>query len=111
MKAEGGSPDAAREMYRHLYEASSDEAVKEMVRKQLMRLDSLDEREAIRRVLAAYKEKAGRCATSWRDVAPMLMTVGLKLDATGAPLDPSGVAYWLEGCNVELGRETQVPQR
>jgi hypothetical protein len=35
----------------------------------------------------------------------------LKLDATGAPLDPSGVAYWLEDCDVDLGKETQVPRR
>jgi tetratricopeptide (TPR) repeat protein len=111
MKADGGSRDAAREMYRHLYDSSSDEAVKEMVRKQLMRLDSLDEREAIRRVLGAYKEKTGRCATSWRDVAPAVTALGLKLDATAAPLDPSGAAYWLEDCDVELGKETQVPQR
>src|SRR5260370_39841272 len=51
MKGEGGSRDAAREMYRHLYEASSDEAVKDMGTKQIMRLSSLAAREAIRRGL------------------------------------------------------------
>lgn len=113
MKAEGGSRDAAREMYRHLYESSADEAVKSMVQKQVMRLDSLDEREAIRSILADYKAKVGRCAESWRDVRDGLMAARLRVDATGAPVDPSATPYWLlsKDCDVELGKETQVPRR
>ena len=112
MKAEGGSRDAAREMYRHLYESSNDPAVKEMVEKQVMRLDYLDQREAIRNVLMAFRTADGRCASSWRDVASQLRTLGLTLDAkTGAPLDPSATPYELikNGCDVGLDINTKVP--
>ncbi len=114
MKAEGGSRDAAREMYRHLYEASNDEAVKEMVTKQTMRLDSLDERDTIRRVLADYRAQSGRCASSWRDVVAVLRMARLKIDSTtGAPLDPSNTPYRLikDGCDVDLNESTNVPKR
>jgi tetratricopeptide (TPR) repeat protein len=113
MKAEGGSRDAAREMYLHLYEASNDEAVKEMVTKQIMRLDSLDERDVIRRVLADYRAQSGRCASSWRDVAAALRTARLKIDSTtGAPLDPSKIPYRLikDGCDVDLIEDSNVPK-
>jgi len=114
MKAEGGSRDAAREMYEHLYEASNDEAVKEMVTKQIMRLDSLDERDAIRRILDDYRAQSGRCASSWRDVAGALRTARLKIDSlSGAPLDPSSAPYRLikNGCDLDLNENTRVPKR
>jgi tetratricopeptide (TPR) repeat protein len=109
MKAEGGSRDAAREMYRHLGEASNDEAVKDMVAKQIMRLDSMDERESIKKVLLAN----GRCISNWREVTAGLRTAGLQLDPSGAPIDPSGVPYRLakNGCEVELDEGSKVPKR
>ena len=112
MKAEGGSRDAAREMYRHLYDSSADETVRDMVTKQLMRLDYLDQREAIRNVLNGYKEKNGRCVGSWREVANELRAAGLQLDArTAAPFDPSSTPYELikNGCDLGLNINTSVP--
>ena len=112
MKAQGGSRDAAREMYRHLYESTADQAIKEMVEKQLMRLDDLDQREAIRKLLTAYKERSGRCASSWREVANELRAAGLTLEGgSGAPLDPSATPYELikNGCDVGLNMNTKVP--
>jgi tetratricopeptide (TPR) repeat protein len=114
MKAEGGSRDAAREMYRHLFEASNDEAVKEMVTRQIMRLDSLDERDLIRRALADYAGASGRCVSSWREVAAALRAGRLPVDVnTGAPMDPSGVPYRLikGGCDVDLDGNSKVPLR
>ena len=73
MKGEGGSRDAAREMYWHLSETTSEQSIKEMVLKQVMRLDSLDERDAIRRVLTDFKGKSARCALSWREVTEPLL--------------------------------------
>ena len=111
MKAEGGSRGAAREMYRHLGEASNDEAVKEMVTKQIMRLDSLDERELIGKALRAAGN--GRCVSTWRELAATLRAGGLRLDSSGAPLDPSGTPYRLTktGCDVELDEDSKVPKR
>lgn len=114
MKADGGSRDAAREMYRHLYDVSNDSSVKDMVEKQLMRLDYLDQRDAIRNILTAYKEKNGRCPTSWRDVTNELRALRMPLDAsTGAPLDPSTTPYELikNGCDIGLDINTKVPFR
>jgi tetratricopeptide (TPR) repeat protein len=111
MKAQGGSRSAAREMYRHLGEASNDEDVKEMVTKQIMRLDSLNERELIGKALRAAAN--GRCVSTWREVAVTLRAGGLRLDASGAPLDPSGTPYRLtkNGCDVDLAEESKVPKR
>ncbi|HVS21960.1 MAG TPA: hypothetical protein VHD88_08935 [Pyrinomonadaceae bacterium] len=114
MKAEGGSRDAAREMYRHLYEASNDQAVNEMVTKQIMRLNSLDERDVIRRVLADYRVQSDRCASSWRDVTAALRAARLRVEtASGAPIDPSDTPYRLikDGCDVDLNEDSKVPKR
>jgi len=112
MKGEGGSRDAAREMYRHLYETTNEESIKSMVLKQVTRLDSLDERDAIRSVLNDFKTRSGRCALSWREVFEPLRAARLKLDGnTGAPIDPSGAPYELikNGCDVGLNINTKVP--
>jgi hypothetical protein len=114
MKAEGGAKGAAREMYQRLAEASSDEAVKEMVSKQIMRLDSIDERETIRQLLREYASRSGHCISSWREITGALRPAKLRIDAaTGAPLDPSDVPYRLvnNGCDVDLGEDSKVPRR
>jgi len=112
MKAEGGSRDAAREMFLHLSETSTDDSVKQMVVKQLIRLNSLDERDAIRRTLNDFKTRTGRCASSWREVTEPLLAAGLQIErGTGAPIDPSGTPYDLikNGCDVGLNINTRVP--
>jgi tetratricopeptide (TPR) repeat protein len=111
MKAEGGASQAAREMYAHLYEASDDLNVKRMVEKQLMRLDSLDERGKIRQVLSDYAKGTGRCAASWKEVAAALRAGRVRLDASGAPIDPSNTPYRLisGGCDVDLDQSSPVP--
>jgi hypothetical protein len=112
MKAEGGSRDAAREMYRHLDETTTDGSIKSMVAKQVMRLNSLDERDAVRSILNDFKTRSSRCALSWREVIEPLRAARLNLEATtGAPLDPSGVPYELikNGCDVGLNINTKVP--
>jgi tetratricopeptide (TPR) repeat protein len=113
MKAEGGAVQAAREMYIHLSEASDDPTVKAMVEKQLMRLASVEERDGIRRVLLDFSKKAGRCATSWKEISAALRVAGLRVDASGAPLDPGNMPYRLtkEGCDVDLGENSSVPHR
>jgi tetratricopeptide (TPR) repeat protein len=112
MKAEGGASQAAREMYVHLYEASDDLNVKGMVEKQLMRLDSLDERAKIRQVLSDYAKTSGHCAASWKEVAAALRAMRVRLDAFGAPTDPSNTPYRLitGGCDVDVDDNSPVPR-
>jgi tetratricopeptide (TPR) repeat protein len=113
MATEGGSRDVAREIFTRMYDESGDSNVKEMARRHLMQLDSFDQREAIRRVLTLYQSKAGRCPSSWREVEPVLRSLRLSMDATGAPLDPSGTAYVLVNgnCDVDIDPKSKVPQK
>jgi len=111
---EGGSRATAREMYGRMYEQSDDEQVKRMAALRLMQLDSLDERELIRKVLNEYQSRTSRCASAWKDVFGALRAVqGLRLDQTGAPLDPSDTPYVLVkgGCDVDLSGRSQVPYK
>jgi tetratricopeptide (TPR) repeat protein len=114
MKAEGGSRAAARDMYKHLFDSSSDQAVKEMVTKQIMRLDSLDERALIEKIMRDYSSRNGRCPASWLEINQQLRAARLAIDpATGAPVDPSNTPYRLmeKECSVDLDPKTKVPRR
>lgn len=113
LAAEGSSRSTAREMYRRMYEQSDDEQIRQMAVKRLMQLDSFDERDVIRKVLQVYAERTGRCASSWKELAAILRSVGLRQDATGAPLDPSDTPYALinQGCDVDLSGRSQVPYK
>jgi tetratricopeptide (TPR) repeat protein len=109
---EGGSRSTAREIYTRMFEQSGEEQVREMARKHLMRLDSLDQRDALRKTLAGYQTRTGKCPDSWRELGPIFRAVGIPMDQSGAPLDPSGAAYVLKAgtCEVELDpKTTKVP--
>jgi tetratricopeptide (TPR) repeat protein len=112
MMAEGGSPDTAREMYTRIYEQSDDASIKNMAKARLLQLDSSDERRLIRNVLNDFAAQRGRCASSWREVAPALRAARLQLDADSAPLDPSNTPYVLikDGCDVGLDPSSKIPR-
>jgi len=112
MLDEGGSRSTAREIYTRMYEQSTEEQVREMARKHLMRLDSLDQQDGLRKLFAAYKARTGKCPDSWRELEPIFRTLRIPVDQSGAPLDPSGAPYLLKAgaCEVELDfQKTQVP--
>jgi tetratricopeptide (TPR) repeat protein len=111
MFAKGGSRETARAIYETMLRSTEDEHTRQLARNRLAQLQSLDEMDALRRVLAAYRERnGGRCAASWREVAAILRAVNFKQDAAGAPLDPSDVPYRLlsDKCDVELGEKSEV---
>lgn len=112
MIGEGGSRSTAREIYLRMYEQSTDEQVKEVARKHLMRVDSLDQRDGLLKLFATYKTRTGKCPDSWREFEPAFRAVRIPVDQSGAPLDPSGAPYILKAgaCEVELDpKKTQVP--
>jgi tetratricopeptide (TPR) repeat protein len=113
MEANGGGRATAREMYRRLYEESSDTQVRTLAVSRLAQLASLDERDAIRRALEEFRSRASRCPAAWREVAPMLRAARLRLDATGAPLDPTDAPYVLDAaaCDVRLDERSQIPKQ
>ena len=115
MKGEGGSPEAAREMYQHLYESSGDASVKQMVMAQLMRLQWLKDRYEIQHVLDYFQlhTRDGHCVSAWHPIAAEFSEPRWHIDPkTGAPLDPSGVPYRLinGGCTVDLDPTSRVPR-
>lgn len=114
MAAEGGSRATAREIYTRMYEQAGEEQVKDMARRRLLQLDSMDQRDALRKLFAAYKTRTGKCPDSWREMEPVLRALRIPVDQTGAPLDPSRVPYVLKAgeCEAELDwRKSEVPVR
>jgi|CXWL01.1.fsa_nt_gi tetratricopeptide (TPR) repeat protein len=110
MKTEGGSRETSRSIYREMLAGAEDEMVAITAQRRLKELDSLDEREAIDRVLTEFKEKNGRCANNFGEITSMLMTVKLpegrsfRIDASNRIVDPTDAPYLLdkENCRVKL---------
>lgn len=113
MAAEGGSRDTAREIYTRMYEQSTDEKVRDMARKHLLQLDSLDQRDAFRKLFAAYQTRVGKCPNSWKELEPVFRALRVAVDASGAPLDPSGTPYVLRAgaCEVDLDPKSEIPTK
>ena len=111
MAADGGSRSTAREIYTRMYEQSADEKVKDMARKRLLQLDSLDQRDGLRKLFAAYQARTGKCPSSWKEIEPVFRALRIAVDASGAPLDPSGVPYVLRAgtCEVDLDQKSEIP--
>jgi hypothetical protein len=109
----GGSRDTARHLYRQMFDAAEDEQIKLLAHRRLLQLQSLDERDAVRRVLQDFQSRASRCPAAWREVAPALRAARLKTDANGAPLDPTGAPYVLDAnaCDAKLHERSQVPKK
>lgn len=113
MTADGGSRSTAREIYTRMYEQSSDEKVKDMAHKRLLQLDSLDQRDALRKVLGAYQARAGKCPNAWKEVEQVFRVLRVPVNASGAPLDPTGVPYVLRSgtCEIELDPKSEIPAK
>ena len=110
MAEEGGSRTTAREIYGRMYEDSADEKVKDMARRRLIQLDSLDQQDGLRKLLTMHQSRMGQCPSNWREVNQLLRAVRAPLDASGAPLDPSGAPYQLKpgACDVDLDPKSEV---
>jgi tetratricopeptide (TPR) repeat protein len=114
MVSEGGSRSTAREIYTRMYEQSTDDQVKEMARRRLLQLDSLDQRDGLQKLFTAYKTRIGKCPESWRELEQIFRAFRIPVDQSGAPLDPSGVPYVLQAgkCEVQVDwQRSQVPYK
>jgi len=113
MLAQGGSRSTARLIYERMYQQTDDLNVREMARRRLLQIQSLGERDEIRRLLGEYAAREKRCAYSWKDISPALRSASLPLDDSGAPLDPANAPYRLvkAGCDVDLDLRSAVPQK
>ncbi|HKG97407.1 MAG TPA: hypothetical protein VKA97_06325 [Pyrinomonadaceae bacterium] len=113
MAAEGGSRSTAREIYTRMYEQSGEEQVRDMARKRLLQLDSLDQRDGLSRVLSAFQARAGKCHNTWKEIEPIFRALRVPVDASGAPLDPTGVPYVLRSstCEIQLDPKSAIPAK
>lgn len=120
MKSEGGSRSTARAIYRDMYAGSADEQIQITAMRRLLELDSLDEREAIDRVLSEFRERNGRCPNGFGEITPMLLQVKLpenkafRIDNANRLIDPTDAAYLLdsENCRVKLdAAKTGLPSQ
>lgn len=121
MKNQGGSRETARAIYEQMFREAEDRQTKENAAIHLLKLESLDERDAMRPALEDFQRKNSRCAASWREIFPQLRNLktargaALRFDAASlAPLDPTNVPYLLqtEGkCDVSVNIElSKIPQ-
>jgi len=111
MAADGGSRATAREIYTRMYEGAADEKVRDMARKHLLQLDSLDQRDSLRKLFAAYQARTGKCPSSWKEIEPVFRALHIAVDALGAPLDPSGAPYALRAdtCELDPDPKSEIP--
>ncbi len=118
MNSDGGSRETARQIYQQMFNEAQDSQTKENAKIRLLEVDSLNEREAIQKVLLQFKEKAGRCAKNWREIFPLLQNVKLpngkdfRIDDKGVIVDTTDAPYLLDEqkCEIKLDREnTKLP--
>ena len=111
MAADGGSRELAREIYQRMYEQAGEDTVKEMARRRLLQLDSMDQRDVLTNLVTFFQNRTGRCPSSWKELQPALRTMHWQTDSGGAPFDPSGIPYLLntQNCDVKLDPRSLVP--
>lgn len=102
MRTQGGSRETARAMYQQMLDEAQDQQTKNNASFRLNEIDSLDEREAINRILGERATAAGRCPASLREIFTELSRVDLpngrtfQVGPTGEIVDPSGAPYLLD---------------
>jgi tetratricopeptide (TPR) repeat protein len=118
MKNEGGSRETARAIYEQMFREAEDQQTKENAAIHILKLDSMDERDAINAALKTFKEKTNRCANNWAEILPLLKSVKLPngkdflIDKSNNLVDPSGVPYVLDkqNCVVHLDfQNSKIP--
>ncbi len=117
-KTEGGSRETARAIYRQMFDEAGDDQVKKTAELRLLELDSLEERDAITRVLREFQTGNNRCANNWREIVPLLQKVKLpngkdfRIDNADNLIDPTDAPYVLdrENCAAKLDlAKTKIP--
>jgi tetratricopeptide (TPR) repeat protein len=122
MKKEGGSRETARAIYRQMFAEAADVQIKETAELRLLELDSLDERDAIKKVLDDFQSKNNRCPNNSREILPLLKSAELpdgkdfRLDESNNLVDPTAAPYLFSSennrCNVKLDfQKTKIPLR
>jgi hypothetical protein len=116
MRAESGSRETAKEIYKQMLAESDDKFSKVIGEGRLQELISQDEREVIDKALEAFKNRNDRCVGRLSEIIPSLKNVELPdgeefhLDNAQNLVDPSGVLYSLDAvnCVVMPGKDSKL---
>lgn len=98
----GGDRDAARALWRELYDTAEAEALRNAAEVRLAQLDALDTIDQLNPFVWRYKAHAGRFPTSWQE----LVAAGA---LRGIPVDPAGVPYVLDHTNENVQVSPKSP--
>jgi hypothetical protein len=103
MIARGGDRDAARALWRQIYDHTEVQWFRETAGVHLAQLDALDAIDQLNGVVWRYKAATGRMPRSWHE----LVGAGA---LRGVPRDPAGVPFELDQTNedVRLSRESPL---
>lgn len=118
MNAAGGSRETARAIYQQMFNESEDEQSKSNAQIRLFELESMDEVEAVNRILAGLKERNGQCPQRVSETFASLRSVTLpagnefEIDSGGNLADPTGVPYDFDraACTIALSRDSKIPK-
>lgn len=118
MKSDGGSRETARSIYSQMFESANDSSTKQTAFLFLLKLDALDEIDAMNNILRSLPQSDAACVSDLRSILPQLIKVQLpndrkfRIDAEKNMIDPGGAAYVLNRskCLVELDSNlTKLP--
>jgi hypothetical protein len=93
--AEGGRRDGSRLLWQQIAKTAQEDWFKAEAARRLAQLDALDQVDQLTAILRAYESRTGEAATTWN----ALVQRGY---LRGAPVDPSGTPYRLDGQAVGL---------
>jgi hypothetical protein len=98
--AHGGDRDAARQLWRQLYDTAEVDWLKTAAEVRLGQLDALDVIDQLNPIVWRYEARVGRFPQSWQELVAARVLAGI-------PLDPAGVPFVLDPTNEDV----QVAQR
>jgi tetratricopeptide (TPR) repeat protein len=100
--AQGGDRDAARVLWRQLYETAEVDWLKQAADTRLAQLDALDVIDRLNEIVWRYQARAGRFPASWQELAAAGVLRGI-------PVDPAGVPYVLDQVNEDVQLSQKSP--
>lgn len=118
MQTEGGSRDTARAIYTQILAEAEDQSSRDNAQLRLLELDSLEEREAVNKLLDDHKRKNGTCIDRVSEIFGVLRELrspkvrNIRIDKNNQLIDPAGTPYRLdnERCTLELGTGSPIPR-
>jgi tetratricopeptide (TPR) repeat protein len=99
--AEGGNRQASRLMWQEIRRSATDDWFQREATRRLGQLDALDQLDVLTQAVATFQAREARPPADWAELAR-----GGYI--RGAPVDPTGVPYRLEGGRVALAPESRL---